>query len=135
MMGLIQPLRRQPAATLTLCLFIAAADLTAFAHAALVPHVVCAEHGDVTHARAGQSPIAPPERGPVLYAHRAAPSETHGHCDGGAVFFDSAETPHTTGILVDPGVAPAAVPLETPAHSSLAILRLAANRAPPAPLS
>jgi hypothetical protein len=61
------------------------AQLTGFAHLALVPHSVCAEHGELIHSEHGSSAVpspAPVAAGQALVsaAHQSEGAHSHDHC-------------------------------------------------------
>lgn len=106
-------------------------------HFVLVAHQLCAEHGELVHAEAGQAPAAHADESHAASSEArlvAAASESHAHDHCGVVI-----SGHAHGVrLVSPRVClhassylEAALGSARPGHSSIALLAYAPKLAPP----
>ena len=77
-------------------------QIIASVHEASVRHVICAEHGEITHVSASAGASAPAARATVVEG--SSSSEEHEHCLQAAL-----QSPRQSPPIVSQGVAPALV--------------------------
>lgn len=125
---------RQIAATAAVLLLVAS-PLAEALHAVLVPHAICAEHGEVVHAHGASSASAQPDGAvPSIDADATAQESSHGHCTIIAERSRQIAPPNASEAWLLPALRAQAEPFVTRAaraSTSLELTLLAPKTSPP----